>query len=110
MRMSTTLELPNMPMKDYRRFCLLALEQEWRQAGQKYDKYNLAHSYIVRDKSPVAFKVLADMVERYGFVGYWKEKPLRYLAVGGYKYWVMGKILNREPIEATLRRIKSGDL
>jgi len=108
--MSITLELPNMPMNEYRRFCLLALEQEWRQAGQKYDKYNLAHSYIVRQNSEVAFKVLADMVERYGFVGYWKEKPLKYLAVGGYKYWVMGRILNREPIEATLKRMSPSAL
>ena len=59
----------------------------------------IPHEYVVRDRLSAedkkVFDAFDDHVESAGYTAVFYEREYTYLDVSGYKYWVMGNILNR---------------
>jgi hypothetical protein len=64
----------------------------------------IPHEYLVRDNlSEVDKKVFDEFkafVNKNGYTAVFQSKQNRYFNLNGYKYWFIGKVLNRERIKS----------
>lgn len=67
---------------------------KWRKTN-----YVCYHEYIVQEKQPEIFRLIAEAIENAEFFDVWKEVRYNNLYVDGWKYWRMGNIINRKPAE-----------
>lgn len=77
---------------------------------------DIPHEYVVRNKdlSSDEFSDVADTIAMLGVIEYFGKKPFRYYYPGdGYKYWIIGDILNRTTIDgselSSHQRLRRGD-
>lgn len=79
------------------RFSELVKKFEWKFAW-KYAAKSLPHEYIVLNGSnQEIFALFDNLVKKYGEKRKFGSATYRYLFLGGFKYWRIGIILNREP-------------
>jgi len=67
---------------------------KWRKTN-----YVCYHEYVVQEKQPEIFRLIAEAIENAEFSDVWKEVRYNNLYVNGWKYWRMGNIINRKPAE-----------
>lgn len=61
----------------------------------------IPHEYTLRKREPArAFERFAALVKRYGYRARWGRATYTYLHVDGWKYWVIGDVINRERLPA----------
>ena len=78
----------------------------WRFASSMPD---IRHEYTVRGKAtagvdppPVEWHDwFVEQVRRHGYKGKWGKRTFRYLEHGGWKFWVIGQVINRERLRAS---------
>lgn len=70
------------------------------------------HEYLVRGRvDPRMYAALAAHIIAHGFEGRFYRKTYTYFVEDGYRYWVIGNILNRCKEEDSYdRRVERGDL
>jgi hypothetical protein len=69
---------------------------------------DIPHEYTVRGKAtagvdppPVEWHDwFVEQVRRHGYKGKWGKRTFRYLEHGGWKFWVIGEVINRERLRA----------
>jgi len=94
------------PVRDYiynyERFLDLILSNKWNFAKTMPA---IPHYYIAKDDLSVSDQKLFDefkkSINAKGYVKKFHEKEYKYIDIGGYKYWIIDNILNREKIQST---------
>jgi hypothetical protein len=57
------------------------------------------HWYVLREGHAREFDFVDRLITKFGYEDTWGRRTDRFLAVGEFKYWVLGNVLNRaEPI------------
>ena len=61
------------------------------------------HEYVLRDQDPEAFKHFQDRIREAGvrekFTLRGRTATYRYYYAHGYKYWIIGRVLNRAKLQ-----------
>jgi hypothetical protein len=62
------------------------------------------HEYVLRDRYPEVFAAVQALLKGEGvkekFTLRGRTSTYRYYYAGGYKYWIMGQVLNRAKIQS----------
>jgi hypothetical protein len=56
------------------------------------------HWYITEQEAPALVAAMREAIAKRGYWGTWRGRRYRYLNVGGWKYWWIPPVLNREPL------------
>lgn len=57
------------------------------------------HEYTLQEREPEVFELMQIWINEQGYDKFFYGKLYRYLELDGYKYWIIGNVLNREPLE-----------